>query len=74
MSDHLAPNFRMVPEEMDRPELIATVKLLRTHLDGAQRNFKLLNDRCWDALRREADLAIENDGLQRKLETLKAAL
>lgn len=74
MSDHLAPNFRMAPEEMDRPELIATVKLLRIHLQSADRDFKTLNDRCWDALRRESDLAMENDGLQGKLERLKAEL
>lgn len=81
MSDHLTPNFQMNPEDMDRPELIATVKLLRTHLTSASRDHKILNDRVWNAERRLADESIGlrqvedcNDHLRAQIKNLNAEI
>lgn len=81
MSKHEEPSFRTLPEEMDRPELIATVKLLRTHLQSASRDHEILNQRVWHAERRLADESIGqvqvekcNDHLRAQIKNLNAEI
>lgn len=62
------------PEDMDRPELIALVKMLRTQLETAKAQDEERNDHLHAAMALCEDYRLEAEQLRPQVEKLKAEL
>lgn len=71
---HDAAHHTNPPEDMDRPELIALVKMLRTQLETAKSNDEERNQRLHEVMALREDYKLQEEQLRPQVESLKAQL